>query len=115
VRVPLVVLRPLPRGEQDDEFAQPWRQRAAIAHVVAKRARPRHRLRTAEQRDEGTGNVDRACRLELLDRRLLGRRQLIRGNRRHAVLGDGGRCRREGHCDGGYSYGPAHHALLDQP
>ena len=52
VRVPLVVLRPLARGDENRELAQPRRQHALEAQVVAHRPGAVHHLGTAQQRPE---------------------------------------------------------------
>ncbi len=86
VGVPLVLLRPAPRRQQDHELAQPRRQRALEPEIVAHRARAAHHLRAAQQRHERTRDVDRARGLEFLDRLLLRIGQPVRRNRRHPVL-----------------------------
>ena len=88
VRVPLVVLRPVARGDQDRELAQARREDALEAQVVAHRARPVHDLGAAEQRHErparrsalrAARNSSTAC--------CCASRHLLRRNRRQAILG----------------------------
>ena len=109
MHVPLVVLRPVARGQQDDELAQARRQGAAEADVVADVAGAVHHLGAAEQHHERPAEaVGVAGRLELLDGGLLLRGHLVLRQRRHAVLG----CCGHGVCQG-QQYGDDERAAGD--
>src|SRR5262249_55273151 len=86
VRVPLVVLGPVARGDENGELAQTRWQHAVESQVVTHRACAIHHLGTAQQRHERTGDAGFSRRGEFRDRLLLRLRLLALGNRRQAIL-----------------------------
>ena len=90
VDVPLQLLRPFPRGDQDDELAQPQGQHAAVAQVQPHVAGVGHQLGTAQERHERSEDRRLSRRQEGLGGRLLLRAECVGRKRRQAVLGQGG-------------------------
>ena len=90
VHVPLVVLGPLARGDQDDQLGQRVADGRLEAQVIAHRSRRVHQLGAAHQDLERTKDGNLAQRQELGRCLLLGVVVLLRRDRRQSVLRGGG-------------------------
>ena len=88
---PFVILRPLTRGDEDDQSAKLGRQYRFVAQVVAHGFGAQHDFGAAQKRHEGAEDSGAAAGGELISGFLLLGRHLFGRDLRHAVLrsGDG--------------------------
>src|SRR5580700_596281 len=87
MRIVFVLLRPLPRRQQNDEFGELRPDAIVEANVLAKSLQAVHQLRTAEHRNERPLRSSRSTRGDYLFQGFLLRlSHLVLGNRRHSIL-----------------------------
>jgi hypothetical protein len=87
--LPFVILRPLPRRDQDGELVEPRRDAALEAQIIAHRLGAQHHLRTAQHDRERPAHGITPAGREFGGRLLLGIAQLVCRDFRHALLRHG--------------------------